>query len=242
MSAEQLQLECCICMDSIVNKNTNCVTTECGHTFHTNCLMANVSHNGFGCPYCRQAMAEDKDDDESETLSDYETIESEPELYNDYALTSMRWMFQREEDGEVSNDEETDDNDDNDENSNEVTEEENIIRPSINLIAEKLSQRGTTYEDLIQAYLSLVSFDEYEGDLQDDFIRKEGAIFRKIKNIIREYRRQEETRVIGGGIPIQRGIDIGRENIPDVLYVPENSQVSSQVNVLQQFGRTHSYL
>ena len=79
-------------------------------------------------------------------------------------------------------------------------------------------------------------------DLQDDFIRKEGAIFRKIKNIIREYRRQEETRVIGGGIPIQRGIDIGRENIPDVLYVPENSQVSSQVNVLQQFGRTHSYL
>ena len=133
--------------------------------------------------------------------------------------------------------EETDDNDDNDENSNEVTEEENIIRPSINLIAEKLSQRGTTYEDLIQAYLSLVSFDEYEGDLQDDFIRKEGAIFRKIKNIIREYRRQEETRVIGGGIPIQRGIDIGRENIPDVLYVPENSQVSSQVNVIQQHTR-----
>ena len=67
MSAEQLQLECCICMDSIVNKNTNCVTTECGHTFHTNCLMANVSHNGFGCPYCRQAMAEDKDDDERDS-------------------------------------------------------------------------------------------------------------------------------------------------------------------------------
>jgi DNA-binding ferritin-like protein len=96
-------------------------------------------------------------------------------------------MFQREEEGQVSNDEETDD-----ENTDEEPEEEHIARPSINLIAEKLLQRGTTYEDLIQAYLSLVSFDEYDGDLQDDFIRKETAIFRKVKNIIREYRRSVE--------------------------------------------------
>lgn len=191
--SEQNQLECCICMDSIVDKNINCVTTECGHTFHTNCLMANISHNGFGCPYCRQVMAEepqDTEDDESETISEYDTIETEPELYDDYALRGMRWMFQREEEGEVSNDEETDEDG---ESSDEGSEEENIIRPSISLIAEKLSQRGTTYEDLIKAYLSLVSFDEYEGDLQYDFIRKEGAIFRKIKNIIREYKRSVET-------------------------------------------------
>jgi len=237
--SEQLQLECCICMDSIVNKNTNCVTTECGHTFHTNCLMANVSHNGFGCPYCRQVMAEvPKDDDESETLSDYETIESEPELYNDYALAGMRWMFQREEEGEIQNEEEEEE----EEVEEAVTSEENItrqniIRPSISYVSEKLSQRGTTYEDLIQAYLSLVDFEEYDGDIQDEFMEKENAIFKKIKNIIREYTRQQVTQVIGRGIPIQTGIDIGRENIPDVLYVPENSQVSSQVNVIQHHTR-----
>ena len=188
MSAEQLQLECCICMDSIVNKNTNCVTTECGHTFHTNCLMANVSHNGFGCPYCRQVMAEvTQDDDDSETLSDYETIDSEPELYNDYALTSMRLMFQREEEGEIQNDVEEEE-----EVVEEVVEENIVIvRPSVSFIAEKLAQRGTTFEDLIQSYLSLVDFEEYDGDIQDDFMEKENAVFKKVKNIIREYKRQQ---------------------------------------------------
>jgi hypothetical protein len=192
--SEQLQLECCICMDSIVNKNTNCVTTECGHTFHTNCLMSNVSHNGFGCPYCRQVMAEEPqnsednyENDESETISEYDTIESVPDLYNDYALRGMRWMFQKEEEGQIRDDEESDD-----ENAIVEPEEENIARPRISLIAEKLSQRGTTYEDLIEAYLSLVSFDEYEGDLEEQFIRKEASIFKKVKNILIEYKRSVE--------------------------------------------------
>jgi len=193
--SEQLQLECCICMDSIVNKNTNCVTTECGHTFHTNCLMSNVSHNGFGCPYCRQVMAEEPqnsednyENDESETISEYDTIESVPDLYNDYTLRGMRWMFQREEEGQVRDDEESDD-----ETAIVEPEEENVTRPRISLIAEKLSQRGTTYEDLIEAYLSLVSFDEYEGDLEEQFIRKEASIFKKVKNILIEYKRSVET-------------------------------------------------
>jgi hypothetical protein len=174
-------------MDNIVNKNINCVTTECGHTFHTNCLMANVSHNGFGCPYCRQVMAEvPQDDDISETLTDY-TVESEPELYNDYALTGMRLMFQREEEGQIEEDDEDDESEEN-----ENREEENIIRPSVNFIAEKLTQRGTTYEDLIQAYLALVEFDEYDGNMLDDFMKKETTIFKKVNNIIREYKRTHE--------------------------------------------------
>ena len=48
--------ECPICMDCILDTK-NRVTTECGHCFHTNCLMTSVAHNGFGCPYCRTAMA-----------------------------------------------------------------------------------------------------------------------------------------------------------------------------------------
>ena len=196
--SQQNQLECCICMDNIINTKTNCVTTECGHTFHTNCLMANVSHNGFGCPYCRQVMTEEPQDDESETLSDYETIESEVELYDDYALRGMRWMFQREEGGVINNEEEDQEEDHEEEENNFNTESEEqqrnqAIIPSINFIAEKLAQRGTTYEDLIQAYLSFVDFAEYNGDTQlDEFIKKETAIYKKIKNIIREHRQSQE--------------------------------------------------
>lgn len=63
--------ECPICFETITV--TNQTITECGHTFHTNCLMKNVMHNGFGCPYCRTKMCEEPeghhDDDEED--SDY---------------------------------------------------------------------------------------------------------------------------------------------------------------------------
>ena len=45
-------VECPICMIEIDGTN-NRVTTECGHAFHTKCLLSNVAFNGFGCPYCR---------------------------------------------------------------------------------------------------------------------------------------------------------------------------------------------
>ena len=63
--------ECPICMEEL-QIGKNCVTTECGHRFHTNCLMTSVAHNGFGCPYCRSVMAEEviEDDDEEEVEID----------------------------------------------------------------------------------------------------------------------------------------------------------------------------
>ena len=63
------QTECPICMEEIV-LTKNCVTTECGHCFHTNCLMTSVAHNGFACPYCRAAMAQTVNDDDDEYADD----------------------------------------------------------------------------------------------------------------------------------------------------------------------------
>jgi len=61
--------ECPICMDTI-QTSVNCVITECGHTFHTRCLLTNIVHNGFGCPYCRADMVPEElfneADDDSE--------------------------------------------------------------------------------------------------------------------------------------------------------------------------------
>jgi hypothetical protein len=83
----------------IIDTNINICNTECGHTFHSNCLIKNISHNGFGCPYCRKILAEnnvkmvdlDVEDDNISHIDD-----QEPDYkYNDYELRGFRWLFNR---------------------------------------------------------------------------------------------------------------------------------------------------
>ena len=78
-------IDCPICMDCIESTTKNCVTTECGHCFHTNCLMQSVAHNGFGCPYCRSTMAEVPEEEESD-WSHEEEDEEEEEMFDEDAL------------------------------------------------------------------------------------------------------------------------------------------------------------
>jgi len=109
--------ECPICMEEF-QCATNKVITECGHTFHTNCLMKSVAHNGFGCPYCRTKMAEeiynseDEDDDyndeyeeneedfddDDRTYDTYDAAEADFYRINENAnriLGGFRWLFNR---------------------------------------------------------------------------------------------------------------------------------------------------
>jgi hypothetical protein len=103
--------ECSICLDDI-ESSKNKLTTECGHTFHTSCLLKNASINGFGCPMCRAVLADEPDDDDDD---EYEEEEEEEELYEEYALRGMRWLFQQAQ-GEVivEADEDYDEFDDDD--------------------------------------------------------------------------------------------------------------------------------
>lgn len=48
---------CPICAEC-VNSTKNCVITQCGHCFHTKCLMTNVAINNFNCPCCRTPMTD----------------------------------------------------------------------------------------------------------------------------------------------------------------------------------------
>jgi hypothetical protein len=81
-----LDCECSICLENIIGES-NKVVTDCGHTFHCKCLMKNITFNGFGCPYCRNAMAEydgnydddDDDDDDDEDEEDEDEDEDEEE-------------------------------------------------------------------------------------------------------------------------------------------------------------------
>jgi len=100
MNTEMIeQNECPICMDKIEG-NKNKLVTECGHCFHTSCLLKNAAHNGFGCPYCRTTLAEDPEDSDEEEEEDDDDDEDEEDeetqdLYSNNVLSGMRWLFQR---------------------------------------------------------------------------------------------------------------------------------------------------
>lgn len=130
--------ECPICFDEI-ETNKNNITTECGHKFHTSCLMKNVTINGFGCPYCRSVMAEEPTFDEDSEENSEEDDDSEfNSLYDesvegDYVLRGVRWLFQREE-GELLEDDEP--------------------TPSITNLTQRLIESGFTMENLIEIIMN----------------------------------------------------------------------------------------
>jgi hypothetical protein len=182
MSAEYftVTVDCPICMDCIEG-NTNKVTTECGHCFHTNCLMTSVAHNGFGCPYCRTVMAEepeepeDSDDENMSNVSFEDSINSSmhgltEDEYNDYlTLTSIRRLFREEGDEDEEEDEE---------------EEEEAPKPSIEFIAQKLREQGFTMERMVKAWL--MDHDEYD-DIEEDCLQEADNIFEAMRILISNF-------------------------------------------------------
>ncbi len=228
MSQSQEVMECSICLDCI-DGTKNQIITECGHCFHASCLMKNVSHNGFGCPYCRATMAEAqvKDDDES-VYSDYTDIENE--LYDDYSLRGMRWMFQR------ANGEELDDDADDEEEGEptavgqvpeereegeveEDSDEEEEDIPSAEFIAYKLERSRVTMEMLVKAMLAL-DHNEY-GDNRE-YNEMESNIFGRLRTIISNYRPEHHA-------DMERNVAARRAR--------ELEQQQQPINQLGVFGR-----
>ena len=173
-------VECPICMDEIEEKNK--VTTECGHCFHTSCLMKNIAHNGFGCPYCRTAMAEQPVDNNTDEDYDEFSIDEEEEGpdYNDNVLRGARWLFQRVEGEEVDDDEDS-------VLDEEEEELEDDAVPSVDYITEKLIQQGVTMKQLLKSIL-LFEHIEYQDD--ESFERENNQLFGKLRIIISNYEPQ----------------------------------------------------
>ena len=160
-------MECPICLDLIL-ANVNCVTTDCGHSFHTSCLMKNTAVNGYDCPYCRTQMAEapedvyseygDGDDYNREDHEDddydgeYETAEEEEE----YTHIGFRWFFQQIQGEELEGDaveyeefqkEERDFTEESEKMSDEA-------KAKINNVMVGLKKINTiSYEDLLKAFI-----------------------------------------------------------------------------------------
>lgn len=175
-------IECPICMDSI-EISTNCVTTECGHCFHTNCLMKSIAHNGFGCPYCRTKMAEEPEEEEED---EYEEEDEEDEMYENYLLRGFR-LFWNNINGEEQDEEDTIDEQEFEELSSadeDEEEDETPIIPSTDYIVEKLRAKHVSYEDLVKALLGCGDHPEYD---EYDYRNINNQVFGKIRTIITRY-------------------------------------------------------
>jgi hypothetical protein len=191
-------IDCPICMDCIESTSKNCVTTDCGHCFHTNCLMQSVAHNGFGCPYCRTAMAEVPD--EEETLysdedgdEDYED-EIEEEMFDDDALRGFRFFWNNLNGEEHDVDDEDEEEAFLDESEFDWEEFRNRRAPNANaanvpspaVVAQKLQEQGVTFEQLVLQ--SLTNHREYVPSSEVDLF-----IYAKIRRIISTYTPEQSS-------------------------------------------------
>ena len=184
-------MDCPICMETVAS-NKNMVITECGHCFHSSCLMKSVAHNGFGCPYCRTAMAEEVQDDDNSTDNTYiDEIIDDAEIANETMMRGFRFFWN------IVNNEDIDEDDDADEEQEDEWFErarlnnfrEEIPIPSVQYVADKLQNLGVSFNDMVQLILYR-DHEEYENEneTENDVIeRLDGAIFGNIRVIVSNY-------------------------------------------------------
>lgn len=181
--------ECPICMDTI--GVVNCMTTECGHIFHANCLMKNIDRNGFTCPCCRSQMVEEHEESESDEESEYDSDGSETsfeENDDEYALRGLRFFTNLLEGEEHDQLDVIDEYQDEQEEQDDEEDDEERQLPSIDFVAEKLREQGVTFEQLIAWTLldhTKYVLDESENDERVlELETYSGDIYEKFKTII----------------------------------------------------------
>ena len=173
--------DCPICLDT-VEGHKNQTITDCGHCFHTSCLMTSVAHNGFACPYCRTKMADEVEEEES----DYDDEEDEVEVFDDDALRGFR-MFMNNVDGDAHDEEDLEEENVYEENNAVEEPAEESTAPSASFIAEKLTHQGVTMEDLVK--ILLIGHDEYDHQ-NEELERCDNDIFGRLRIIISNYNPQ----------------------------------------------------
>jgi hypothetical protein len=189
MSAQQV--DCPICMDCI-ETSKNCVTTECGHCFHTNCLMQSVATNGFGCPYCRTVMAQVTDDESTVYPGEEDEDEYDEEIDED-TMRGFR-LFWNNVLGEEQDREDTEEEEayqvSLQEEEGQEEEDRDEDAPSTEFVANKLREQGVTFEKLISMICHL-DHEEYNDDESAELFSNQ--LFGKIRSIISNYTPEEDN-------------------------------------------------
>ena len=177
-------MDCPICME-ILEKGNNFVTTECGHCFHTSCLMKNIAHNGFGCPYCRAKMTDEPEENDDEDEDDWETVDEdedeEDDMFDEDALRGFRFFWNNingdEHDENDIEDEEVEEHDDD-------SDEPNPNVPTTDFVAQRLREQGVTFDQVIHMICNLYHSEYTEYERADRF---DGELFGKIRIIVSNY-------------------------------------------------------
>jgi hypothetical protein len=150
--------------------------------------MQNAAHNGFGCPYCRTVMAEEPVEDEDEDEDDYTVSDYSPEVLTDNELASFRMFHQRLEQGVEEQEEEEEQ--EGEEEEEEEEEEQEI--PDSEYMAQKLNEKGITYEDLVKCLLWAEHSDL--GSRYENYERRSNEVYGQIKKASRRFERQNNVR------------------------------------------------
>jgi len=188
--------------------------------------MTNVAHNGFECPYCRTAMAEEPEDDEdTESTISYEDDEEEP-LYDDYALRGLRFMTNNLEGVEHDI---LDLHDEREDEEQQDTEADEDPKPTASFVTNKLIEQGVTMEQLVKCLL--INHDEYQNE--DELDRIENDIFGKMRIIISNFRPEEQDQPAS---PVPRPVEPVSAPLPPPIAEPKtpttNSVVRSCISVV----------
>jgi hypothetical protein len=175
------KIDCPICMDCIESTTKNCVTTDCGHCFHTNCLMQNVAHNGFGCPYCRTIMAEEPEEEEEESVV-YDDDNDEENVLRGFRFFFNNLNGEEHDADDIREEEQLCD----DEDAEEVEPNNSfVIVPSTAFVAEKLREQGVTFEHLVKLMCETehdeFEFNEESQDTADKLYGKVRRIIAKLQ-------------------------------------------------------------
>jgi hypothetical protein len=167
--------ECPICFDEI-NETKNNTITDCGHKFHTSCLMKNISLNGFGCPYCREQLFKPTPNDNvGEVLISYDLdfIENENYIFNGF-----RWLHQR------NNNEELEEIN-NDVNVRLVDDEMSYYMLKLQDVISEFSKIKIKNNELIEYILEDYNFENFRENLKNKSFKK---IYTKLREMDINYR------------------------------------------------------
>jgi hypothetical protein len=149
--------------------------------------MTSVAHNGFGCPYCRTAMAEEVHEESSD-----DGEEEEEEMFDDDALRGFRFFFNNL-DGEAHDGDDEAEENEMDEEETEEDEEPDVNVPTTNFVAQRLRDQGVTFEQLVRLVCN-IDHEEYSCDEQAERFGDE--LFGKIRIIVSNYQPQQAAPVV----------------------------------------------
>ena len=163
---------CPICMENIEH-DQGFMKTDCGHSFHSCCIMRNIAQNGFSCPCCRTVMMETSNGNENYDI-EYNRGYEDGQHY-EYQTTRVvspatDIIYEQEQE----------------------QEDNSIETPTPAYVADRLIDQGVSYQDLVN--IMLLQHNEYDvGDFVMNCERLDDDIFGKIRIIVSNYETNMNT-------------------------------------------------